>query len=180
MILWDLDKMCAVNAIPLYEGLEGLALLPQDVALPGLGSTKNNGLWVATAGEKGIKTFFSFLWNILSYGLIYSLNVLFLSIYYQCSGVIRVWDVSIAKEIYVQTNSMVSKAKEEGGLAITQLLWNSHFGSLAVVSAEHNIILHKVDTFHCLKQVFMGAEISTFIMKSISIIINPVLSVCRL
>lgn len=63
------------------------------------------------------------------------------------------WDVSAAKELFVQSNSLVSKAKEEGGLAITRLLWNSVVGVLGVVSAEHNIILHKVDTFQCVKQV---------------------------
>lgn len=70
------------------------------------------------------------------------------------SGMIRVWNVLSAKEMYVQTNSLISKAKEEGGLAVSKLLWNSNLNSLVVVSADHNIILHKVDTFDCSKQVY--------------------------
>jgi hypothetical protein len=53
VILWDLDKACAVNTIPLYESLEGLVLLPSNVSLPGLGSIKTNSMCVAVAGERG-------------------------------------------------------------------------------------------------------------------------------
>lgn len=122
IILWDLDRQCAVNTVPLYEGLEGLILLPNNVCLPGVNNRKISDMCVAVAGER---------------------------------GVIRVWDVSSAKEIYVQTNSLVSKAKEDGGLAITHLLWNKDSGTLGVVSVDHNIILHRIDTFQCVKQ-FVG------------------------
>ncbi|KAK3911617.1 Transducin beta-like protein 3 [Frankliniella fusca] len=121
VILWDLNKQCAVSTIPLYEGLEGLALLPKGISLPGNRKVENN-MCVAVAGER---------------------------------GVIRVWDLSASKEVYVQTNSLVSKAKEEGSLAVTQLLWNSDSYTLGVVSVDHNIILHKIDTFQCIKQ-FIG------------------------
>lgn len=122
VILWDLKKQCAVNTIPLYEGLEGLVLLPENVSLPGISRSKMSNMCVAVAGER---------------------------------GVVRVWDVSTAKEIYIQTNSLVPKAKEDGSLAITHLLWNSNMGALGVVSVEHNIIFHKLDTFQCVKQ-FVG------------------------
>ncbi|KAF5282474.1 hypothetical protein FQR65_LT14282 [Abscondita terminalis] len=71
------------------------------------------------------------------------------------NGVIRVWDLFKAKEIYAQSNSLVSKPKEEGGLAITHLLFNTKIESFAVVSSEHNIILHDLNTFQCTKQ-FVG------------------------
>lgn len=71
------------------------------------------------------------------------------------NGVIRVWDVGKSKEIYVQNNSLVSKAKEEGGLAVAKLLLNTSLKCFGVVSAEHNIILHDMRSFDCIKQ-FVG------------------------
>jgi U3 small nucleolar RNA-associated protein 13 len=70
------------------------------------------------------------------------------------SGLVRVWDVTNAKEIYKQSDSLVSRA-EEGGLAITRLLLDENSKSLAVVTADHNIILHHLKSFVCLKQ-FIG------------------------
>lgn len=61
--------------------------------------------------------------------------------------------MSIGKELYSQTNSLVSKAAEEGGLSITQLLYNPIKNCFAVVTVDHNIIFHKADTYECVKQV---------------------------
>lgn len=122
VILWNLNEQCAVSTIPLYEGLEGLVLLPKGISLPGIKNKVANDMCVAVAGER---------------------------------GVIRIWDLSASKEIFVQTNSLVLKAKEEGSLAITQLLWNPDRSTLGVVSVDHNIILHNIDTFQCIKQ-FVG------------------------
>ena len=69
-------------------------------------------------------------------------------------GLVRVWDVTNAKEVYVQENSLVTKA-DEGGLAITKLLFQQESKTLAVVTADHNIILHNLKSFVCLKQ-FVG------------------------
>ncbi|KAJ8979405.1 hypothetical protein NQ317_015835 [Molorchus minor] len=44
---------------------------------------------------------------------------------------------------------------EEGGLAVTNLIFNTKSKSLAVITAEHNIILHHLKSFVCLKQ-FIG------------------------
>nr|CAD7410391.1 unnamed protein product [Timema poppensis] len=68
-------------------------------------------------------------------------------------GVLRVWDALSGREIYSQENSLVSKATEEGGLAITQLLFNEQECSFAVITVDHNIILHKLKTFTCQKQL---------------------------
>lgn len=65
------------------------------------------------------------------------------------------WDVKHSKEIFVQSNSMISKASEEGGLAVTHLLYSKNAKSLAVVSADHNIVIHNIKSFVCLKQ-FIG------------------------
>ncbi|RZC42608.1 Utp13 and/or WD40 domain containing protein [Asbolus verrucosus] len=70
------------------------------------------------------------------------------------NGVVRVWDVTHSKEIFKQRNSLVSKA-EEGGLAITKLLYDIRSKRLAIVSADHNIILHHLKSFACTKQ-FVG------------------------
>jgi len=69
------------------------------------------------------------------------------------TGVVRVWNVCSAKELYVQSNSLVSKASVENGLGITQILLNHQKKALAIVTAEHNIIFHNLETFACIKQV---------------------------
>ncbi|XP_077294139.1 transducin beta-like protein 3 [Arctopsyche grandis] len=77
-------------------------------------------------------------------------------IYVACAGdkgVIKVWDVSSSKLIYAQTNSVVSPASNDGGLAVTQLLLNEIRCCLSVISADHNIIVYDLATFECSKQM---------------------------
>lgn len=57
------------------------------------------------------------------------------------------------KEVYVQKNSIVSAAKETGSLSIIHLLYNDSSNNFAVVTVDHNIIIHSLETFDCLKQV---------------------------
>lgn len=71
------------------------------------------------------------------------------------AGVVRIWEVTEGREVFTQTNSLVSKAVEEGGLAVVQLLFNAQRMLLAVVSADHNIIIHQLETFACEKQVWL-------------------------
>jgi U3 small nucleolar RNA-associated protein 13 len=71
------------------------------------------------------------------------------------AGVVRIWEVTEGCEVFTQTNSQVSKAAEEGGLAVVQLLFNAQRSQLAVVSADHNIIIHQLETFACEKQVWL-------------------------
>lgn len=66
---------------------------------------------------------------------------------------VRVWEVTEGHEVFTQSNSLISKAAEEGSLAIVQLLFNADRSSLAVISADHNIIIHDLATFTCEKQV---------------------------
>ncbi|XP_050513155.1 transducin beta-like protein 3 [Diabrotica virgifera virgifera] len=70
-------------------------------------------------------------------------------------GVVCVWDVKKAKQVYVQDNSLVSKASEEGGLSVVLLRCNLKDKALAVVTTDHNIIIHHLKSFVCLKQ-FVG------------------------
>lgn len=71
------------------------------------------------------------------------------------AGVVRIWEVTEGREVFTQTNSLVSKAAEEGGLAVVQLLFNAERMLLAVVSADQNIIIHQLETFACEKQVWL-------------------------
>lgn len=68
-------------------------------------------------------------------------------------GVVKIWKMKSGSEVYKQENSLVHPAKEEGGLSITHLLYNAKSNSVAIVSADHNIIIHSLETFHCKKQV---------------------------
>ncbi|GAB0095117.1 transducin beta-like protein 3 [Sergentomyia squamirostris] len=69
------------------------------------------------------------------------------------SGVIKVWEMTKAKMIFSQSNSLVSRAEEDGGLSITQLLWNPKTQQIGVVTADHNILIHNISTFYCSKQL---------------------------
>lgn len=85
-------------------------------------------------------------------------NSLESGIYVACAGengIIKIWDVTTSREVFVQNNSLVSKAKEDGGLSITKLLLEPNKKKLGVVTAEHNIIIHILKSFECLRQ-FVG------------------------
>ncbi|KAK5640699.1 hypothetical protein RI129_009246 [Pyrocoelia pectoralis] len=71
------------------------------------------------------------------------------------NGVIRIWELSKSKEIFVQTNSLVTKAKEKESLAIQKLLFNRERDTFAVVTVEQNIVLHDLSTFGSSRQ-FVG------------------------
>ncbi|KAF4516821.1 hypothetical protein B566_EDAN006215 [Ephemera danica] len=64
-------------------------------------------------------------------------------------GVVRIWQIERAKEVYVQNNSQIAASAEPGGLAIINMMFNEAKNTLAVVSADHNIIFHRLDTFVC-------------------------------
>ncbi|XP_020295667.1 transducin beta-like protein 3 [Pseudomyrmex gracilis] len=68
-------------------------------------------------------------------------------------GVVTIWEMKSGRQIYKQDNSLVSPAKEEGGLSITHLLYNSIHNIFAVVSVDHNIIIHSLELFECKKQL---------------------------
>lgn len=72
---------------------------------------------------------------------------------YDHLGVVNIWEMNTGRKFYAQQNSLVSAAKEEGGLSIMHLLYNQVINSFAVVSADHNIIIHSMSTFECTKQV---------------------------
>lgn len=61
--------------------------------------------------------------------------------------------MTVGMEVYTQTNSLVSKAEQDGGLAITQLLHNKRTDSFLVATVDQNIIIHKMSSFECVKQV---------------------------
>ncbi|XP_055386353.1 transducin beta-like protein 3 [Condylostylus longicornis] len=124
LILWNLETKEKVRVIPIYETLEGVKILQNNIKLPNgfdLGEEKNlNKIFVAVAGE---------------------------------GGAIQIWECTESKIIFMQVNSCISKAKEEGSLAITQLLYCPVTNQLCVVSIDHNIIIHNIPTFHCAKQL---------------------------
>ncbi|XP_055548480.1 transducin beta-like protein 3 [Wyeomyia smithii] len=77
-------------------------------------------------------------------------------IYAACAGeegIIKVWEMTETRIVYKQSNSLVTRAVEDGGLAITNLLLNSNTMQLAIVSADHNIIIHDLTSLDCVKQL---------------------------
>lgn len=101
-------------------------------------------------------------------------------IYVACAGekgIIKVWNVQMSRIMYEQTNSLVSPAAEEGGLAITHLLFNEARNILSIVTADHNIIIHDLETFGCMKQmtgftdevldiIFVGKDETHFVVAT--------------
>lgn len=71
------------------------------------------------------------------------------------NGIVRVWDVTASKVVFTQSDPLISKAKEEGGLAVVKLLVSLKQKRIAVVSAEHNIVIHELKSFICSRQ-FIG------------------------
>ncbi|XP_034948506.1 transducin beta-like protein 3 [Chelonus insularis] len=70
-------------------------------------------------------------------------------------GFVTIWEMRSGREIYTQMNSLVPAAKEDGGLSVTHLLFNKKDESFAMVSTDHNIIIHSLSDFECQKQ-FIG------------------------
>lgn len=68
-------------------------------------------------------------------------------------GTVKVWQMNDSKMLFKQTASLISKAPEEGGLAVTQMLFNAQLQQVALVSFDHNIIVHHLSTFECVKQL---------------------------
>lgn len=69
------------------------------------------------------------------------------------NGLIKVWEISTSRVVFEQNNSLVSKAKEAGGLAIVKVLLGPSRKKLGIVTVEHNIIIHILKSFECLKQL---------------------------
>lgn len=77
-------------------------------------------------------------------------------VYVACAGeegIVKVWQMNDSKLLFKQKSSLISKASEEGGLAITQMLFNEQLQQVALVSFDHNIIVHDLSTFACSKQL---------------------------
>ncbi|XP_032519154.2 transducin beta-like protein 3 [Danaus plexippus] len=77
-------------------------------------------------------------------------------IYVACAGekgIVKVWNVQMSRLMFEQTNSLVSPANEDGGLAVTHLLFNEARNMFSVVTADHNIIIHDLESFGCVKQL---------------------------
>lgn len=77
-------------------------------------------------------------------------------VYVACAGeegIVKVWQMNDSKMLFKQEKSLISKASVEGGLAITQMLHNAQLQQIALVSFDHNIIVHDLSTFACRKQL---------------------------
>ncbi|BET00532.1 Utp13 specific Hypothetical protein associated domain [Nesidiocoris tenuis] len=120
VILWNFDTAEQINVLPMYESVESILLLAENIFLPGYDVKFKNGIFIAIGGS---------------------------------NGVVRVWDVLNAKQLYEQKNSLISKADEGDEFAIARLLKNDATSSFAVVSADHNIFIHHLDSFDCYKQL---------------------------
>lgn len=66
-------------------------------------------------------------------------------------GIVKIWQANESKLLYQQENSLITRAAEDGGLAITQMLLNQ--SEVALVSVDHNILVHDLASFECRKQL---------------------------
>ena len=115
IILWDIERSASVRILPVYEGIEGIFILPKDHP----SNEKSVNIHVAAAGEKGI---------------------------------FSVWDMTTGVQVYTQKK--IEESSEEASLAVTQLLLNNaDRNEFAIVTADHNIIIHCLKTYQCKKQL---------------------------
>ncbi|CAH1115995.1 unnamed protein product [Phaedon cochleariae] len=121
VILWKFGNTVPLRTVPLHEAVEVIVSLPNKFKLPGGFKAEPDGLYVASAGEKGL---------------------------------VRVWDVKKAREVFAQTSSLVTPAVE-GGIAVTHLRLDEKTKSIALATVDQNIIIHHLKSFACLKQ-FIG------------------------
>lgn len=69
------------------------------------------------------------------------------------NGTVKIWNMTGGKLLYEQQNSLITKADEDAPLAITHLLHNEKCSQIALISADHNIMIHNLSTFFCSKQL---------------------------
>ncbi|XP_063702064.1 transducin beta-like protein 3 [Culicoides brevitarsis] len=68
-------------------------------------------------------------------------------------GDLKVWDMNNSKLVYKQENPLLKSAEQKGGLSITDVVYNESSKQIAVVSVDHNIVIHKISSFKCVKQL---------------------------
>lgn len=120
LILWDIASGKSIRVLPVYEGIEGAFMIPANNLPAFVHVHKRDGIYIASAGEK---------------------------------GTVKIWEMKSGRQIYEQDNSLIPPAKEEGSLSITHLLYNGVHKAFAVVSVDHNIIIHSLELFECRKQL---------------------------
>ncbi|KAL4659135.1 transducin beta-like protein 3 [Arapaima gigas] len=126
--VWDLKSSKAVRTVAVYETVEAVVLVPEGGDFQQIGVT-SKGLHFITAGSK---------------------------------GVLRVWEASTSRCVFTQAlsdppapqNKMgAEKEAEQLGLTYTLPLVNS--ARLAIVTAEHNILLYELPSLS-VQQQFVG------------------------
>lgn len=69
------------------------------------------------------------------------------------AGSVKIWNCTTGRCVYTQSNSLIAPAAEDEGVACAQLLHNRTAQQFALISADHNIMVHNVGSFHCAKQL---------------------------
>lgn len=55
LILWDISSGTSVRVVPVYEGIEGAFIVPNNISFPNCpDETKADSIYVASGGEKGL------------------------------------------------------------------------------------------------------------------------------
>ncbi|XP_076246835.1 transducin beta-like protein 3 [Calliopsis andreniformis] len=126
LILWNIISETSIRVLPVYEEIEDTFIIPTNTLLHIPVHNKNeDSIYVVAAGEKGI---------------------------------VKIWDMITSQEIYPSKNSdkLETEPKEhKENSSITHLIYNSTNNNFIVVTADHNIIIHSLETFKSIKQ-FVG------------------------
>ncbi|KAG5832192.1 hypothetical protein ANANG_G00288490 [Anguilla anguilla] len=128
--VWDLKSREVVRTVPVYEAVEAVVLLPEEGDFSQLG-VRTKGLHFITAGSK---------------------------------GVLRLWEAGSARCVFSQTPpvSTPPPSGEEAGpeeewsqRSLTYCIHLPSSARLAIVTAEHNILLYQLPAL-ALQQQFVG------------------------
>ena len=68
-------------------------------------------------------------------------------------GLLRVWNMATASQVYTQTESLVSRPDLDGAPSVTQIESDASNGLIYVVTFDHNILVHRTDDLSLVKQV---------------------------
>lgn len=68
-------------------------------------------------------------------------------------GDLKVWDMKNSKMLFKQENPLLKSAEQKGGLSVTDVIYNENSNQVAVVSVDHNIVIHESKSLKCVKQL---------------------------
>lgn len=144
LMLWDLAAGKMVRTVPTYESLEGVVVLGDDAVVP-------EGEYRSDVKVQFEQPHF-IVHTLSSTGIAREPGHVYAAVA-GSNGAVKIWNLTVGRAVYEQADSLIARAAEDEGVAVAALLYNAQRSQLALVSADHNIMVYNTGTFHCAKQL---------------------------